>query len=90
LAAIPHQATPASMVALASHITSLTTAEALGLLTACPWTQSNPPDCSLHELRKVPLPELHAMIRHAGSDELMEFASACGTCTHRCTERSRQ
>ena len=77
------------MVARASHITSLPTAEVLGLLTACPWTQSNPPDCSLHELRKLPLSELYAMIRHAESDELMEFASACETCLHRCPTRRR-
>lgn len=72
------------MVAFASHASSLSTLEALGLLTACPWTQSNPPDCSLHEIRKLPLAELYAMIRHATRADLVEFADACATCPHRC------
>lgn len=73
-----------AMVAFATHAASLATTEVLGLLTACPWTQSNPADCSLHEIRKLPLAELYAMIRHATAEELKEFAHACDSCPHRC------
>lgn len=78
------------MVARAASIAgSLTTTEVLGLLTACPWTQSNPPDCSLHEVRKLPLAELYAMIRHATPEDLEEFAGTCLGCMHRCPEYHR-
>jgi len=62
----------------------LTTAEVLGLLTACPWTQTNPTECRLHEVRKLPLAELYAMIRHAEPGDLEEFAGSCVGCLHRC------
>jgi len=71
----------------AFSVSSLTTAEVLGLLTACPWTQSNPPDCSLHEVRKLPLAELYAMIRHATTEDLEEFAGTCAGCARRCPVR---
>ncbi len=77
-----------AMLAIASN-TFLTTAEVLGLLTACPWTQSNPVDCRLHEMRKIPLAELYAMIRHASSDELLSFAEVCHDCPQRCPRRAR-
>jgi hypothetical protein len=73
------------MVAFATQApASLATTEVLGLLTACPWTQSNPPDCRLHEIRKLPLSELYAMVRHASADDLAEFAQTCDSCPHRC------
>lgn len=77
------------MVALASPPATLATTELLGLLTACPWTQTNPPDCCMHEVRKLPLAELYAMIRHARAEDVAEFAKTCSGCTHRCPERYR-
>lgn len=77
------------MVALATPPTLLATTEVLGLLTACPWTQTNPPDCAMHELRKLPLLELYAMVRHATTDDLAEFSGVCTNCPHRCENRRR-
>lgn len=77
------------MVALATPPTNLATVEVLGLLTACPWTQSNPLDCRMHEIRKLPLSELYAMIRHASAADLEEFVGACADCVHRCPPMSR-
>lgn len=62
---------------------ALATAEILGLLTACPLTQTNPEDCGLHEYRKLPLADLYAMIRHASHEELEGFVALCESCPHR-------
>lgn len=76
------------MTLLAPH-DFLDITEALGLLTACPWTQSNPEDCRLHELRKEPLSELYTMLREASPADRAAVADACRDCPHRCSMGSR-
>ncbi len=71
------------MVALAQN-DCLSPTEMLGLLRACPWTQSNPSECPLHELRKLPLAELYQIVRRATSADLSEFAAVCDGCPCRC------
>lgn len=69
----------AAMVAYSPQY-SLSTSGALGLLTACPWTQSNPADCALHDVRTMPLAERYELVRDATPADLAEFISACAAC----------
>lgn len=78
----PHMVAPASPP-------SLTRAEVLGLLTACPWTQSNPPECALHEIRTWSLRDRYSLIRDASAGDLRELVATCNGCALRCPIQSR-
>jgi hypothetical protein len=59
-----------------------------GLVVCCPVVQGNPPDCPLHEIRKLPLRERYVWLRHRSAREISSILHehfGCPRCLRRDT-----
>ncbi len=54
-----------------------------GLVMACPFDQSNPPDCPLYEVRQMNLRHRLAWVSHLSVEEVSEWVRAHRQCLRR-------
>ena len=70
---------------LADLVTQDSCGRLVGLAMECPVTKNNPTDCSLHEIRLLPLAKRWAWAKSRTSEEAKEILSC-----HLCCRRMRQ